>query len=278
MKVLIAEDNDVTAEIIVWNLGKHGLQTLVVADGGAALEALEAHADVELLITDLMMPGLDGLALLEEVKRRCYLREIPVIVVSTRAEERVVARIAALGCRRFVVKPFNGLELLEIVDQALEQQPPILRPRHVVLSSRGIDAQTYGRLLVRLAEGAAAALRQLAETQGREDDALPAFPHLAEAAILLGAERLTRFFARLTADASADRPPAAALRRWLERELLVLCRALDAGAPAPVTEQREDPAGGGDAPPTSSARPLRVRPHKWWMLSGSRGGTPPARP
>ena len=109
-RVLLADDNADLREYARRLLAEH-YEVHVVADGQAALEA--AHElRPQLIVSDVMMPRLDGFALLRAVRADPQLRPIPIILLSARAGEE--ARIEGLdrGADDYLVKPFNARELL----------------------------------------------------------------------------------------------------------------------------------------------------------------------
>ena len=109
-RVLLADDNADLREYARRLLAEH-YEVHVVADGQAALEA--AHElRPQLIVSDVMMPRLDGFALIRAVRADPQLRPIPIILLSARAGEE--ARIEGLdrGADDYLVKPFNARELL----------------------------------------------------------------------------------------------------------------------------------------------------------------------
>ena len=95
-------------------LSKH-FDVQAVADGQAALEAARANPP-DLVLSDIMMPRLDGFGLLRELRTDPQLREIPIILLSARAGEE--SRIAGLetGADDYLVKPFSARELVVRVE------------------------------------------------------------------------------------------------------------------------------------------------------------------
>jgi signal transduction histidine kinase/DNA-binding response OmpR family regulator len=117
-RVLLADDNaDMRA--YVGRILRDRWSVVAVPDGAAALEAARA-APPDLLIADVMMPGLDGFALLRELRADPRLRGVPVVFLSARAGDD--ARIEALqaGVDEYVVKPFSARELIARVSTLLE--------------------------------------------------------------------------------------------------------------------------------------------------------------
>ncbi|WP_221089438.1 ATP-binding protein [Deinococcus aquaedulcis] len=116
-RVLVADDNADLREYLTRLLSPHhDLQ--VVADGQAALDAARAQAP-DLLLTDVMMPGLDGLGLLAAIRADPALHDLPVIMLSARAGEEARVQGLEAGADDYLVKPFSARELLAKVNAQL---------------------------------------------------------------------------------------------------------------------------------------------------------------
>lgn len=88
-------------------------------DGQEALLALEAHPDIDLVISDVMMPRMDGFALLTAIKQNEQWLGLPVILLTARAEAEDQLRALAIGVDDYLTKPFNSPELLARVANLL---------------------------------------------------------------------------------------------------------------------------------------------------------------
>jgi DNA-binding response OmpR family regulator len=100
------------------NLEAEGMEVLEAADGPTGLEqARDEHPDVVLL--DVMMPGLDGWRVAEALLEDDLTKEIPIIFLTARAEFRDRARGLDIGGVDYVTKPFNPLELAPLVRELL---------------------------------------------------------------------------------------------------------------------------------------------------------------
>jgi CheY-like chemotaxis protein len=244
MKILVAEDNDMTAEILRLHLRKHGFEAIHASNGAEALGYLESTLDISLVVTDLMMPEMDGFELLSEMRRRPELSEIPVVLTSAWPQPEVVTKAAELGCRQFLVKPVSNASLLNAIRTALKEKRSLLRPQHEVVDQLGVDSGTYRKLVgyfASIAEAVVAKLEQCLVDQG-QGGAKPDHIELArllEAANLLGADRLAGIAARLTKDAaSTNGKDDAAQWRLLLRELTILLSTMQARS-LPSQGQRE---------------------------------------
>ena len=109
-RVLVVDDEAPIRLLCRVNLEAEGMEVLEAADGPAGLEtALRERPDVILL--DVMMPGLDGWRVAEELVENPQTSAIPIIFLTARAELRDRARGLDLGGLDYVTKPFNPLEL-----------------------------------------------------------------------------------------------------------------------------------------------------------------------
>jgi len=110
-KIQIVEDDKDIARLLKYNLEKAGFACAVAASGEEALEGL-LKRPVDLILLDIMMPGMDGLELCRVVRQDEKLKHIPIIMVTAKGEE--VDRIVGLelGVDDYVVKPFSPRELV----------------------------------------------------------------------------------------------------------------------------------------------------------------------
>jgi CheY-like chemotaxis protein len=115
--ILLADDNaDMRAYMTRLLSGRHGVQA--VADGQEALEAaLETRPD--LILTDIMMPRLDGFGLIKAVRENVCLRDLPIIVLSARAGQEASIEGLSAGADDYLIKPFSARELIARVEAAL---------------------------------------------------------------------------------------------------------------------------------------------------------------
>ena len=117
-RVLVIDDEAPIRLLCRVNLEAEGMEVLEAGDGPAGLEqARSAGPDVILL--DVMMPGLDGWAVAEELVDDESTRDIPIVFLTARAELRDRARGLELGGVDYVTKPFNPVELASRVRNLL---------------------------------------------------------------------------------------------------------------------------------------------------------------
>ena len=119
-RVLVIDDEAPIRLLCRVNLEAEGIEVLEAADGTSGLNlAREEHPDVVLL--DVMMPGLDGWRVAEQLLDDSSTAEIPIIFLTARAEFRDRARGLDIGGVDYVTKPFNPLELAPLVRELLER-------------------------------------------------------------------------------------------------------------------------------------------------------------
>lgn len=141
-EILIVDDDKEIAELIGVYLRNEGYQIYTVQDGPEALRFMEQHP-VDLMILDIMMPGMNGLEVCREIRKE---HEIPVLMLSAKAED--MDKIVGLmtGADDYMIKPFNPLELTARVKALLRRanyQPAAKEPDSLYIHSLKIDKQSH---------------------------------------------------------------------------------------------------------------------------------------
>lgn len=113
--VLVAEDEPHLARLLETLLDEREIRVTVAGTGGEALERLRADPAVSLVLLDLMMPGTDGLAVLEALRGDPATADLPVLVLTGRGEDELRERARELGVEGYYTKPFSPRRLLERV-------------------------------------------------------------------------------------------------------------------------------------------------------------------
>jgi DNA-binding response OmpR family regulator len=120
-RILLAEDEQQIGDMVAFKLANSGHQVVRVVDGEAALTAAGRDRP-DVIILDVMMPLVDGFAVLGRLKANPDLRTIPVIMLTARGQERDVLSGLQAGAADYIVKPFSLKELLARVDVALRRR------------------------------------------------------------------------------------------------------------------------------------------------------------
>jgi DNA-binding response OmpR family regulator len=117
-RVLVIDDEAPIRLLCRVNLEAEGMQVIEAADGPAGLEQAREHTP-DVVLLDVMMPGLDGWRVAEHLLDDERTNEIPIIFLTARAEFRDRARGLDIGGVDYVTKPFNPLELAPLVRELL---------------------------------------------------------------------------------------------------------------------------------------------------------------
>ena len=118
MRVLVIDDEAPIRLLCRVNLEAEGIEVLEAADGPSGLE--KARAEIpDVVLLDVMMPGLDGWRIAEELLDDERTAEIPIVFLTARAELRDRARGLDLGGVDYVTKPFNPVELAPLVRELI---------------------------------------------------------------------------------------------------------------------------------------------------------------
>ena len=119
-KVLVIDDEEPIRLLCRVNLQLEDMDVLEAADGPTGLEQAREHRP-DVILLDVMMPGLDGWRVAEKLLEDDRTNEIPIIFLTARAEFRDRARGLDIGGVDYVTKPFNPLELAPLVRQLLDR-------------------------------------------------------------------------------------------------------------------------------------------------------------
>lgn len=110
-KIFYAEDSDSLIKLMTYKLQNEGYDISVFSNGEKVFEsALKEKPD--LIILDLMMPIKDGLTVLKEIKGNPETSDIPVIMLTTNAEEDIILKALEEGATEYITKPFSTAVLL----------------------------------------------------------------------------------------------------------------------------------------------------------------------
>jgi DNA-binding response OmpR family regulator len=121
-RVLIVEDDpDLVALVRRW-LEHDGHQVEHVADGAAALEQLAWAPLPHLVLLDVMLPKLDGFAVLQKIRGSPRTKNLPVVMVTCFSRDRDAARGKELGANDYLVKPLMELDFLKRIEHLIKDQ------------------------------------------------------------------------------------------------------------------------------------------------------------
>ena len=114
-RVLVVDDQAANLRVVSALLARQGYEVSVAGDGEAALEIAEEQVP-DLMLLDMMMPGMDGFGVMEEIRLRALLPRVPVVFLTAAQDRALLLRAFEAGAVDYVVKPFIPEELLARVN------------------------------------------------------------------------------------------------------------------------------------------------------------------
>ena len=126
-KILVVEDNALNIKLFCDLLTAHGHDAEPVTDGREALAAARAFAP-DLIITDIQLPHLSGIELMQLVRADADLADVPIMAVTAYAAQGDDERIRAAGAQSYVSKPISVARFVEAVEQLLDAGRVVTRP------------------------------------------------------------------------------------------------------------------------------------------------------
>lgn len=115
-RVLVVEDEPNIAESLSFLLGRAGFAVEVIGDGHSALDALLA-APPDVLVLDVMLPGLDGYSILRALRADDRTAALPVLVLTAKGQREDRQTAEEAGASRFVTKPFSNADIVSAVQE-----------------------------------------------------------------------------------------------------------------------------------------------------------------
>lgn len=154
-KILIAEDEENIQKLLERLLQKHGYVTYAAKNGTEALEIAQAN-QVDVVITDIRMPGMDGISLIRELKKMDPC--IEVIVMTAFASVDTAIEAVKMGARDYIKKPFDIEEVIRAVDKAValvkhhvEKDDMLLNSDHMLVA-KSQNMKDLQRLILKVAD------------------------------------------------------------------------------------------------------------------------------
>jgi len=201
MSILIVEDNPVNARLLTLMLHAGGYQTVVAGNGKEALATMADTPDIQLIITDYMMPEMDGLEFIVKVGAMPSFSHIPILVASAHADLETVKRAKDLQCDGFLVKPIDKQQLLKRVEQLLRSQPQVLLGKNNMMDRLGIGLGEYNDLVNAFAGQLAATMPLVVLEQGDSEEPISEnlarlLKEVVESASTLGADKFVLLYSK----------------------------------------------------------------------------------
>jgi CheY-like chemotaxis protein len=191
MKLLVVEDNPVTATLMTNALSRNGYTVVQARNGSDALSLLGSEPDIAGVITDIIMPEASGLDLIRTLKNHAVWRNLPIIVTTARDDRETVKQAASLGCKQYILKPVRPAVLMERVAKVFPREKVVLMNAQDVVNRYALSSEAYltiAKDFTAQVDKTIEAL-QLPPARGATRPAVDLVP-IMETATLLGAERL----------------------------------------------------------------------------------------
>lgn len=118
-KILAVDDEKHIVRLVQVNLERQGYEVVTANDGKEALEKVEEERP-DLVVLDVMMPYMDGFEVLQNMRRNPSTRDIPVIMLTAKAQDADVFKGWQSGVDCYLTKPFNPMELLSFVKRIFD--------------------------------------------------------------------------------------------------------------------------------------------------------------
>jgi two-component system chemotaxis response regulator CheY len=119
-KFLVVEDSPTMRQLIAFSLKRfHNARVIEAVDGVDALKILAGPEKIDLILTDINMPVMDGLKLVSLVRQNAELRDIPIIIITTEGAEEDRERGLALGANAYICKPIQSSHLIKTISDLL---------------------------------------------------------------------------------------------------------------------------------------------------------------
>ena len=119
-KIVVIEDEVDILEVINYNLSKEGFDVCSALDGEEGLALIKKEVP-DLVLLDLMLPGLDGIEICRKLKTDYSTRSIPIIMVTAKGEESDIVLGLGMGADDYMVKPFRPRELMARIRSVLRR-------------------------------------------------------------------------------------------------------------------------------------------------------------
>jgi two-component system, chemotaxis family, chemotaxis protein CheY len=116
--IMTADDSASVRQMVAFTLKQNGYEVIEAVDGQDALQKLSAKK-VDMLLTDLNMPKLDGIGLIKGVRASALNKFIPIVMLTTESQDSKKAEGKSAGATGWIVKPFKPEQLIAVIKKVL---------------------------------------------------------------------------------------------------------------------------------------------------------------
>lgn len=141
--ILIVDDETDILDLIEYNLNKEGFRVMTAEDGERGLEQMR-QTKPDLVLLDIMMPKMDGITVVEHMRKDPGLKEIPVIFLTARSDEKTEVRGLDVGADDFLTKPISTAKLVSRIKAVLRRtSEEVVTEQVLVLGDLIINRERY---------------------------------------------------------------------------------------------------------------------------------------
>jgi two-component system chemotaxis response regulator CheY len=118
--ILVVDDSPTVVKFVSFSLKSKGFHIVTACDGMDAIEKMSSmHGDIDLVITDLNMPNLDGYGLIDTLRQNQKYKDTPIIILTSEDDDKDMEKGIDVGANSYLVKPFKSNILIEEVSKYL---------------------------------------------------------------------------------------------------------------------------------------------------------------
>lgn len=140
--ILVVDDEELIQELLRFNLEKEGYQVLTAFDGAQALNVIE-ESRPDLVLLDIMLPGMNGLEVCNQLRLNPKFRDLPVIMLTAKGEEIDKVVGLEIGADDYLTKPFSPRELLARIRARLRRLKPVEEENVLLRGDLRIDLDRF---------------------------------------------------------------------------------------------------------------------------------------
>jgi len=145
-RILIVDDEEDILELVRYNLNREGYQTVCAVTGEQALQIVQTDK-VDLVLLDLMLPGINGLEVAKSIKRNPQKMSIPIIMLTARGEETDIVTGLELGADDYITKTFSPKILMARIKAVFRKNSNQTVDTETVLHHHGISIHPGRRII-----------------------------------------------------------------------------------------------------------------------------------
>jgi len=147
MKILIVDDSKTSLMVLRNILAKHKFEVVEAESAKEAMQILDADSLIDLVISDIMMPEISGLQLLQHIRKTPKYQDIPVIMCTAAGDRNSVVKAGTLKVSGYIVKPVVATQIIKQINKVVSQIRPTIEDKHKAATRLGMTTSTYMEIL-----------------------------------------------------------------------------------------------------------------------------------